>query len=67
MANRDTASDPSNLLKYRRPVQPSVSALRTAIAGSGVSAKYPTKVLDASSKNDLIYICKQEGITVAGL
>jgi hypothetical protein len=46
---------------------PTIAALKSAISGSAVAAKYPTRVLQAVTKNDLIYICRVENITVAGI
>lgn len=47
--------------------KPTVAELRAAIAGSGFAARYPTAFLEASTKNDLIHICRVHGIAVAGL
>jgi len=46
---------------------PTVAQLKAAISGSGVAAKYPAASMMAATKNDLIYICRTEGIAVAGL
>lgn len=46
---------------------PSVPALRTAIAGSSVSASYPSAILDAATKNDLVNIVRTHNISVTGL
>lgn len=69
MASRDNNADAANKLKYRSTSHnaPTVAALKTAIAGSSVSASYPTKTLLAMTKNDLIYVCRQNGIAVAGI
>lgn len=69
MANRDVNADAANPLKYRSTshTSPTVAALKTAISGSGVSASYPAATLLAMTKNDLIYVCRQNGIAVAGL
>jgi len=48
-------------------VKPSIAALKTAISGSGVASSYPAAVLQAATKNDLIYICRTNNISVAGL
>ena len=47
--------------------KPTVAELKTAISGSGVSAKYPAAWMRTATKNDLIYACRTEGISVAGL
>lgn len=47
--------------------KPTVAALRAAITASGVAAKYPVSWQRAATKNDLIYVCRAEGIAVAGL
>ena len=67
MANFDILNDKTPVLTFDHPSLPIVSAMRTAIAGSSASASYPAAVLDAATKNDLIYICRVHGISVAGL
>lgn len=47
--------------------KPTIVELKAAIAGSGVSAKYPASFMSKATKNDLIYVCRREGIAVAGL
>jgi hypothetical protein len=47
--------------------KPTIAQLKSAIAGSGVTAKYPAAFMFSASKNDLIYVCREEGIAVAGL
>lgn len=47
--------------------KPTIAQLKSAISGSGVAAKYPTAFLFSATKNDLIGVCRQEGISVAGL
>ena len=65
--------DPSNqnTVTATRLVQaggkPTIAELKIAIAASAVTAKYPAKLMFSATKNDLIYICRQEGIAVAGL
>lgn len=68
MVDYDTANQnsPGDLL----PVdggKPTVAALKAAIAGSGVTAKYPAAFMHSATKNDLIHVCRTEGIAVAGL
>jgi hypothetical protein len=67
MANFDQINDTTPVLTFDHPSLPIVSAMRTAIAGSAVSASYPTAWLDAATKNDLVYACRVNSIAVAGL
>lgn len=67
MANFDYINDKTPVLTFDHPSLPIVSAMRTAIAGSAASASYPSAVLDAMTKNDLVYTCRVHGIAVAGL
>lgn len=46
---------------------PTIAALKAAIAGSGVSARYPAAMMFGATRNDLIYVCRVHAITVAGL
>ena len=65
--------DPSNqnTVAATRLVQaggkPTIAELKIAINASAVTAKYPAKFMFSATKNDLIYVCRQEGIAVAGL
>ena len=65
--------DPSNqnTVTAARLVQaggkPTIAELKAAISGSAVTAKYPAKWMFSATKNDLIYVCRTEGIAVAGL
>ena len=47
--------------------KPTIAALKSAIGGSGVAAKYPASFMNSATKNDLIYAARLEGIAVAGL
>lgn len=47
--------------------KPTIAQLKAAISGSGVAAKYPTAYMNSATKNDLISVCRVEGIAVAGL
>lgn len=47
--------------------KPSIADLKAAIAASPVSAKYPAKFMHTATKNDLIFVCRSEGIAVPGL
>lgn len=68
MAGFDPENDTVPALAYPGAGQkPSVATLRTAIAGSGVAASYPTARLETATKNDLVYICRVHSIAVAGL
>lgn len=67
MANYDPKNDTTPVLEFDQPHLPSVSALRTAIAASGVTASYPSAFLDTATKNDLIYVARVHGISVTGL
>ena len=67
MANFDYVNDTTPVNVFDHPSLPIVSAMRSAIAGSAVSASYPSALLDAATKNDLVYICRTHSISVAGL
>jgi len=68
VADHDVKADTVPALKFTDTrVHPSIAELKAAISGSGVSASYPTAVLKAATKNDLIYICRVHNISVNGL
>ena len=68
MANFDVNADTTPVLSNKKAdTKPTIGALRTAIAGSDVTASYPAAFLDAATKDDLIYVCKTHGISVVGL
>lgn len=68
MANYDVKVDATpNLANQPVGYLPSVSALRTAISGSAVSASYPAAFLDGATKNDLVAIARTHNISVTGL
>lgn len=69
MAKHDVNADTLPALSYPKTGTkfPTISALRTAIAGSGVAASYPTEKLEAMTKNDLVYICRLHGIACVGI
>lgn len=68
MANFDVTADTTPVLVNKKAdTKPTISALRAAIAGSGVSASYPAAFLNAATKDDLIYVCKTHSISVVGL
>lgn len=62
-ANQNATSAPLSVLGGK----PSIADLKDAILASDVAAKYPAATLHASTKNDLIYICRLEDIDVPGL
>lgn len=47
--------------------KPTIAQLKVAISGSAVTAKYPAAFMMTATKNDLIGVCRLEGIAVAGL
>lgn len=63
-ANTNTVA-PGKLVNSQS--MPTVAALKAAISGSAVAAKYPAAAMNRDTKHDLIYICRLEGIAVAGL
>ena len=65
MAGFDVRSSvtPYNALTNTRNA-PTIAALKAAILGSAYAESYPTKVLNAASKLDLINICRIHGISV---
>lgn len=65
MAGLDVRSSvtPYNPLTNTRNA-PTIAALKAAISGSAHAASYPTAVLNAASKLDLINICRIHGISV---
>lgn len=68
MANFDVNADSTPVLVNKKAdTKPTIDALRTAIAASGVSASYPTAFLNAATKDDLIYVAKTHNISVVGL
>jgi hypothetical protein len=46
---------------------PTIAAMRAAITGSAVASSYPLATLLASTRNDLVFICRTHGIAVAGI
>lgn len=68
MANFDVNADSTPVLVNKKAdTKPTIDALRTAIAGSGVSASYPAAFLNTATKDDLIYVAKTHNISVVGL
>lgn len=68
MANFDVNADSTPVLVNKKAdTKPTITALRTAIEGSAVSASYPATFLNAATKDDLIYVAKTHGIEVVGL
>jgi hypothetical protein len=46
---------------------PTIAALRIAITGSAVAASYPLATLLASTRNDLVFICRTHSIPCVGI
>lgn len=67
MVDFDPANQQSPVKLVVRGGKPTVAELKAAIAASPVSAKYPAKFMHTATKNDLISVCRVEGIAVAGL
>lgn len=68
MADFDVNADTVPVLKNKPAnTKPTIAALKTAIAGSGVSDSYPTAFLNAATKDDLVFVCKTHNISVVGL
>lgn len=67
MADYDPANQNGGLRLVVLGGKPTIAQLKAAISGSGVAAKYPASHMFNCTKNDLIYICRTEGIAVAGL
>lgn len=65
-ANQNTVAGPTTHY-VNDGAQPTVAALKAAIAGSGVSASYPAAFMFTATKDDLIYVCRTNSIAVAGL
>jgi hypothetical protein len=63
-ANQNTVAPGKLVVKGQ---QPTIAALKAAISGSAVAAKYPARFMFTATKDDLIFICRTEGIAVAGL
>lgn len=59
MATIDLHHDITPLHAFQKPVKPSMSELRTALAGE--AGNYD---LANMTRNDLIYACRLEGITL---
>lgn len=67
MADIDLKTDITPVNRNQKPTGPTISALKTAITGSGAAASYPAATLQKLTRNDLVYICKLHGISVVGL
>lgn len=68
MADFDVNADTVPVLVNKKAnTKPTIAALKAAIAGSAVAASYPAAVLNASTKDDLIFVCKTHNISVVGL
>jgi hypothetical protein len=67
MVDFDVRNDNQPVNAIKQPSAPTVAAMKAAIGGSGVAASYPAATLHALQYNDLVYICRTNGIAVAGL
>lgn len=67
MVDYDPANSNGGVRLTVRGGLPKIADLKTAISGSAFSARYPAKFMYSATKNDLIYVAKLHGITVAGL
>lgn len=47
--------------------KPTIAELKAAIAGSAFAATYPAAFMHSATKNDLISVCRLNGIAVADL
>lgn len=59
---RDSITPVNKLTNTRNA--PTIAALKAAISGSAHAASYPEAILNASSKLDLVNICRIHGISV---
>lgn len=67
MVDHDPANPTSGTKLVVLGGKPTIAELKAAIAGSAKAANYPAKFMFSATKNDLIYVCRTEGIAVAGL
>lgn len=67
MVDFDPANQNAGTKLVVRGGKPTIAELKAAIGGSAVTAKYPASFMFAATKNDLLYVCRTEGISVAGL
>lgn len=67
MVDFDPANDNAGTKLTVLGGKPSIAALKAAIGGSAVTASYPAAFMMGATKNDLIHVCRLEGIPVAGL
>lgn len=63
-SNQNTVSASALVQKGGKPT---IAQLKAAISGSGVAASYPAAAMMTMTKDDLIFICRTNGIAVAGL
>lgn len=61
MATLDLHHDIEPKHEYQKPVFPTLEQLRTALTDAGLDTTYD---LDYSTRNDLIYICRVEGVDI---
>lgn len=67
MVDFDPRNDTVPKMKNIGDTGPAVSALKTAIAASGVAASYPAATMHKMTYNDLLYVVRSNNITVVGL
>lgn len=67
MANFDVKNSvlPNNASKP--PSLPTIAAMRTSLLTVNGGLSYPADRLEAMTRNDMIYACRQHGLTPAGL
>lgn len=67
MVDFDPANQNAGTKLVVRGGKPTIAELKAAIAGSAKAANYPASWMFSATKNDLIHVCRVEGIAVAGL
>ncbi len=67
MANHDVKNDTTPALKYDLPHLPTISAMRTALLTVNSGNSYTAERLNTMTQNDMIYACREHGLSVAGL
>lgn len=66
MANHDVRVDVTPQNVFRRSKGPTVTALRAALTAHNATS-YSSTRLDSMTDNDMIFACRQHGLSVAGL
>lgn len=67
MVDLDVRNGITPVQTIKQPSAPTVAALKAAISGSAFAARYPAAFMHAATYNDLVYVCRLHGITVAGI